>query len=192
MNAHDILGVPPTATPEELKEAYKRLAQIHHPDKNPDDPYAETRFRLIKEAYESLTDEGDPEGREERERARHILRDVFTQMMSQDDVQQPIAACTFAVIQGIDRLNANIIECQQKRSGFKRLKKQFKCGDKENILTTMLDDQIAQFDEAIKKTQEEIASANNALELLKEYSDVSPENMYVALGTSSSTTGSAW
>ena len=50
-----ILGVPRNATPEEIKEAYWRLAKEYHPDKNPS-PKAEERFKLINEAYQVLSD----------------------------------------------------------------------------------------------------------------------------------------
>jgi curved DNA-binding protein len=45
-----ILGVPRNATPEEIKEVYRRLAKEYHPDKNPS-PEAEEMFKLINEAY---------------------------------------------------------------------------------------------------------------------------------------------
>jgi curved DNA-binding protein len=41
-----ILGVPRNATPEEIKEAYRRLAKEYHPDKNPS-PEAKEMFKLI-------------------------------------------------------------------------------------------------------------------------------------------------
>jgi hypothetical protein len=50
-----ILGVPRNATPEEIKEAYWRLAKEYHPDKNPS-PEAEERFKLVNEAYQVLSD----------------------------------------------------------------------------------------------------------------------------------------
>jgi len=50
------LGVSESATPEDLKKAFRRLARDSHPDANPDDPTAEARFREIAEAYEVLSD----------------------------------------------------------------------------------------------------------------------------------------
>lgn len=53
---YDILGVPVTATTDDIKKAYRRLAIKHHPDKNPDDPEAEDRFKQIAIAYQTLSD----------------------------------------------------------------------------------------------------------------------------------------
>jgi curved DNA-binding protein CbpA len=56
-----ILELPPTATKPEIKQAYRKLVMIYHPDKNNDDPYALLRFNEIKEAYEVLLDPGKKE-----------------------------------------------------------------------------------------------------------------------------------
>lgn len=51
---YDILGVGKSATEKELKKAYRKLAIKYHPDKNPDDKSAETKFKEAAEAYEVL------------------------------------------------------------------------------------------------------------------------------------------
>jgi molecular chaperone DnaJ len=53
---YEILGVPRTATLEEIKSAYRKLALQYHPDRNPGDPTAEERFKEIAEAYAVLSD----------------------------------------------------------------------------------------------------------------------------------------
>src|SRR4051794_8920229 len=53
---YEILGVPRTATPEEINKAYRKLARQHHPDRNPGDKQAEGRFKEIQNAYDTLSD----------------------------------------------------------------------------------------------------------------------------------------
>lgn len=66
---YKVLGVPDTATAEEIKKAYRKLAQTHHPDANPGDAGAEGKFKEISEAYATLS---DPEQRKEYDQVRRL------------------------------------------------------------------------------------------------------------------------
>lgn len=64
-----VLGVDRSASAEEIRKAYRRLAREHHPDANPDDPRAAERFKEIGEAYGVLS---DPEQRAQYDRIREM------------------------------------------------------------------------------------------------------------------------
>merc|ERR1719401_2535264 len=71
LDPFEILDVLPEASNSQIKRAYRKLSLIYHPDKNPDDPLAQTQFIKITKAYAALTDEtakrnyekyGNPDG----------------------------------------------------------------------------------------------------------------------------------
>ncbi len=69
------LGVPKTATGKEIKQAFRKLARKHHPDVNPGDKSAESRFKELNEAYEVL---GDPAKRKKYDELGSNWRHVRT------------------------------------------------------------------------------------------------------------------
>src|SRR6187549_3839960 len=64
-----VLGVPASATQDEIKKQYRKLAAKHHPDKNPNDPKAADTFKGISEAYQTL---GDAEKRKQYDQMRQL------------------------------------------------------------------------------------------------------------------------
>lgn len=66
---YDILGVPRSTSPDDLKKAFRKLAMQYHPDKNPGDKKAEERFKEINEAYEVLS---DPQKRQAYDQFGHM------------------------------------------------------------------------------------------------------------------------
>lgn len=65
---YEVLGVKRSASEEEIKRAFKKLARKYHPDVNPGDKKAEDRFKEVSEAYAALS---DPEKRRQYDRMGH-------------------------------------------------------------------------------------------------------------------------
>jgi DnaJ-class molecular chaperone len=57
MDHYSVVGVNKNAAADEIKSAYRKLAKAYHPDRNPGNAEAESRFKRIAEAYETLSDE---------------------------------------------------------------------------------------------------------------------------------------
>src|SRR5258708_8727263 len=64
-----VLGVAASASQDEIKKKYSKLASKHHPDKNPNDPKAADTFKQISEAYQTL---GDAEKRKQYDDMRRL------------------------------------------------------------------------------------------------------------------------
>ena len=71
---YKVLGVSKTATADEIKKSYRKLARKYHPDANKGDAKAEERFKEISEAYNTLSDE---KRRKEYDEARSLFGGGF-------------------------------------------------------------------------------------------------------------------
>jgi len=79
-NYYAVLGVEKSASTEQIKKAYRKLAVKYHPDKNPGDRQAEERFKEITEAYAVLSDA------EKRRQYDQFGETGFHQRYSQEDI----------------------------------------------------------------------------------------------------------
>jgi curved DNA-binding protein CbpA len=81
-----IIGVPATASTEQITQAYHRLARTTHPDTDPDNPNAADRFRLLADAHIVLT---DPVNRAAYDRARSAIADQAAMTRSDTPRRHP-------------------------------------------------------------------------------------------------------
>lgn len=96
-NYYDDLNINEDATSDEIKAAYRKLANKYHPDRNKEDKQAEEKFKRISEAYEKLEDtktraEHDRMLRNERETQRKEQQDAQRRNAEQKSPQQPYSA----------------------------------------------------------------------------------------------------
>jgi curved DNA-binding protein len=79
-NYYKILGVEKSASDEDIKKAYRKLAMKFHPDRNPGNKQAEEKFKKLSEAYAVLSDQ------EKRKQYDSVGSDAFRQRYSQEDI----------------------------------------------------------------------------------------------------------
>ena len=84
-NFYDLLGIPKNATDKDIKQAYRRMARKYHPDVNPGDKTAESKFKEINAAYEVISDK-DKRAKYDKYGDKWQYADQFDQQSQQQNM----------------------------------------------------------------------------------------------------------
>ena len=107
-NYYESLGVPKSASADEIKQAYRKLALKYHPDKNPDNPEAEKRFEEIQQAYEVLSDSGKRRKYDHGGSNRSVFDFSFNDFFDQAVHAEPFSAGAGATMESYRGSNIDI------------------------------------------------------------------------------------
>ena len=177
MNPYTELDVSVTASMEEIKQRYRTLAQMHHPDKGGD----EELFKRIKLAYEILSDPirrkqydltGETTTTNTKDEAianivQILLHVVPSFNVDEDDLIKIAEAETRTMLELVDKdigVTERYIVNLEKVSKKLRIKT-----DGENILNTFITHQIQQRKQELQNFQRRVKVCNLMLEILKDY-----------------------
>lgn len=185
MNPYDILGVPPTASEQQIKSAYRRRARETHPDAGGDGD----EFSLVSRAYSILM---DPDKRKQfdetgsiddvapltvRQRMIQIIAQMFGQALDIEG-QRGTNLATFPLMKAMReqmKANADIVRDNQRRhvKALKDrrylLKRITRKDDGENLFADMIRDQIKQLEPIVKACDLDVRAMDMAVEELMHY-----------------------
>lgn len=181
---YDILGVPKSASEEEIKQVYRRLAMQYHPDRNQGDgaAEAEVRFKKVKEAYECLGDAkrrakydagGGSQEVDEEAQARALLVHTFRRAIDAGGDLLEAARHFMAD----ERTKATKLRAEAATQRSLAIKKQGKVRTRDgsvNLLDRLLQDQITACDEQIARADAFLAMHKRAQALLDAYESTEP------------------
>lgn len=172
---YEILGVRKTATPAEIKKAYKRMAKKYHPDRQGGDVHA---MVLANKAYDTLM---DPAKREHYDltgeekpistldiEARNSILQMFIQLASGGKVNIPAQAKRIAT-EATRKIQGEIALAQSCIETFRKRRDEVECTDGENLWHSLVDQQIAEWQVKIAAAEHKLAITKRVLELLQAY-----------------------
>lgn len=178
MNPYDILGISSTASDEEIRQAYRSLAQHHHPDKGGDEEY----FKQIKLAYEILS---DPLKRQEYDRTgtytqRPSIRDetldqlsrMFFEILAKANIEQDDILLTMRVeSRNLKELvQKDINACSEYIVRLNKVKRKIKKKNGgDNILVGFVEKQIEFRTRELETFMRRIQICDQMVEVLEDY-----------------------
>jgi len=180
MSLYDQLGLDPDATPEQITQAYRRLAQRHHPDRADGD---QEKFLPIQAAYDTLGDSRkrkryDETGATEipHNAVDDKLMQLFNGMLSEEEevVGDVVDQMRTMINDGIMGTDTNRAEIELKKAKLKKRRNRLKTKKSPNLFKQLADQQIAHCDQQIALLGEEIDLLVEVLDRLEDYEDVEP------------------
>lgn len=198
MTLYEELEVEKTATPDEIKKAYRKKSKKVHPDHNPDDPKAAEKFGELTKAYDILIDEEkrkrydageDPDAmgsmKTPRDMAVHAVMGLFSQVIEQVDEKH---TDIFSVMK--EMVHTNILkfkgeisrgenQIRKYRSVMKRISNKKK---QENVFVQSLEAQIRSVEGGKAQFEEQIKIAEIALSIIDDYKYQVDEEMPTGFG----------
>jgi curved DNA-binding protein CbpA len=178
MNLYDELGLPTNATFDEIKQKYRTLAQIYHPDKGGD----EEKFKRIKQAYEVLSDaikreQYDSTGKYEedvtvRSEALNRLANMINQFTQQinPEFDDLILTMKVDINTAQTTVEKSIVECDKSIQKLNIISNKLKMKQEgENILKSFVEKRIQQQQKDLKSLKRTLTVFEIMLEILDNY-----------------------
>lgn len=195
---YEQLGVERNATPAEITKAYRRKAILVHPDRNPDDEHAKTKFQLLQEAYEILRDptrrakydaSGDGSKDNLQARATALLVGLIERVVT-DACNAAVAGQSLNIVASLrSQIHASTREVEGHQisvnSHLPRVRKLLKRTRRKNGEGSLIEDalnaQIQKAEDALVTQKNTLDAYREMLRMLEEYEDVADKGDFAAL-----------
>ena len=114
-DCYDVLGVPRSASKDDIKKAYRKLALKHHPDKNKGDKTSEEKFKEASEAYHILSDEREKQiminlGTPRLKELVEVAKDLGASILHLSQIFLKIFLVTLGVVEDLEAEEVPVIE----------------------------------------------------------------------------------
>lgn len=181
LNPYEVLGVPADATPEQLKQARRKLARKHHPDLNQDNSEAMTAINV---AYELLS---DPQRRKHFDETGSVDQEPSVDELAAGILQQLFQAAMVQsgnfmrhvhsnLSQGQQKVRADIMNFEKQLSNLERHKKHVRCKGPVNVAQQLIESKIEQIQLTLKQTQKALAVGQAVEKLVAQYESTEVEH----------------
>lgn len=210
-NYYEILGVDKNASLDEIKIAYRKLAQQYHPDKNNGDTNKELLFKQISSAYKTLKNTEarrlyDETGKDDFTRINHaaetVLKNIalnYIQQSIQNGELYPFNNLITGLTDQIRGYENTIVEFKAAIETSNKFMGRIKRKDESNnVFENIITDKIIEIEGLLVNQKEAVIVHKKALDLLSQYESIEEVTVHIGvdfaagMGASYSTTASSW